>query len=411
MAGVNAVLDKVFGCCLGRRRHGSGSDGSVFSGAASADERTPLLNDRNGAGKSVGGRPSQGANKQGLNALANDAMGHDAVTKDTSPVSLGRRRRQINTSALHAVQERANIAYFNIDSSQLLPSSSSVAQRRAAMGASQRLSRRDQSRDRQADDEDLSAQRRRDLIAASDQAERLYTAAMKTEASRASTSKDGAEKEDSSIQSSPISLVRQVRLSVYDASHASTSSEDHPAIRPELVTNDSAQTARLSASDLHGSVSVSPSQGSATQLHGIRHVPSIHSLRTLRLGNAGDVVEGIKKLDDRRLHAGQDDEEEDWQQRGRTRSRRGLVWMDATDQAEQSEVAQRGRLQNVFEPNQHLEAEHSNADEIHNAIRLEGHANERRRNIFEQLKVSTQAHLSEMWEEAGNTSTSAAEMQ
>lgn len=280
-------------------------------------------------------------------------------------------------------------AYFNVENSQLLPSSASLAQRQANLGASQRLNRRDQVLSQPKISR--TAKQAQELAAASDKAERLYRAALVSEAKQKDSEAKAADgqsppndqEEILEAKRSPISLVRQIRLSVHDVGAYTPQESDTGA-------EASQPAAQLSAP------------------HALSKLPSRHSLRTLRLSREvlsdEDMLDAPFSLGS--SPAAQDDEE--WDRRGRTRSRRGLVWLDVS---QQDDGSQKTKLEDVFhEPAGHGAQEEQTLsvhpsgtaptnDETVYGLRLDLDSKKTRDHVYDELKRTSTLALAEDWDE------------
>lgn len=237
------------------------------------------------------------------------------------------------------------------------------------MGSSQRLNRRDQSRDRTGGEASYTAQQRNELISASDKAERLYKAAMKTRAEPSAVAGLASEDEGQA----PVGLVRQVRLSVQDVSAVGGHKPDDAELNgtQKQVLPGTAATPKESPS--RPKFTLQTSAGSASTDEGARRsfevhkLPSVHSLRTLRLGVAspqpptgdddeallGRSAQSTATEDDASKQPSESTDDERWEHRGRTRSRRGLVWMDTSRAEEGGAGPTKMKLDEIWRDNEH----------------------------------------------------------
>lgn len=343
---------------------------------AGEGEAGPSSNARSAAarGQDKGSKADSGPHSPPQKGAANDG----------SPASM-LKKRTVDADRLRLIREQAQAAYFDVESSQLLPSSSSLAQRQAGMGASQRLNRRDEvlsaregagGRGSKAggtyQKQGLTAsQKNEELVAASDKAERLYKAALASEA-RAILHADEArdppydEGEVARRAPAPISLVRPIRLSVHDAEAVTRRAKDARTLLERDAQEAPSTTATAEVSDKDPNESPALSRTTSSPYDSVKplltKLPSLHSLRTLRLMRAQFLLQdddddngldgALLYADSRRssIAAGQalspasyspavvsgGEDDETWERRGRTRSRRGLVWLDTTKQGDQT---------------------------------------------------------------------------
>lgn len=267
----------------------------------------------------------------------------------------------------------------------MLPSSSSSRPMNASSSQLGRGQRREHAKDNK---------RHQSLIAESDKAERLYRAALVSPAHSEGRpfAIDGVDDDDergdksSSKQlehrategESPLGLVRQMRVSIREAPERRKSNPHQGS--PKLVR-------KLSSSPHDPSTSKDDAREEATlstARHSMEHHPSLHSLRTLRLSvasnNSPSLSSEIENTD-----------EEDWNQRGRTRSKRGLAWMDV---GQSRDVTQKPKLDEIFKGAQDVNESSkakailkSNGDEVPNALRLSSKQSEVANKISDRLKA------------------------
>lgn len=164
----------------------------------------------------------------------------------------------------------------------------------------------------------------------SDKAERLYKAAISSPV----TENDELMPEE---KEAAVSLVRHMQVSIREAAK----------VGGDIVRVGSGATATqrkpsASPQEAHGKMGQDTTPGTGTEEarkspplhHALNRLPSLHSLRTLRLStpsfNRGAISPSMsdsEKGSTLGRHFGADDE--DWSQRGRTRSARGLAWVDS----------------------------------------------------------------------------------
>lgn len=165
-----------------------------------------------------------------------------------------------------------------------------------------------------------------DLVAESDKAERLYRAAI--------TSSAGGLIDDSNSvdeREAPMSLVRQMNVSIREAVRRVEQQKKESSFISNLSRKPSS-----SPQDAHHSMGLDVSEGSnmgedITSNHlPISKLPSMHSLRTLRLSSQSNLDLSLTESEaDSALGRQFDGDDEEWNRRGRTRSKRGLTWIDS----------------------------------------------------------------------------------
>jgi hypothetical protein len=209
-------------------------------------------------------------------------------------------------------------AFFHLDNSQLLPSSSSS--RPMNMNATQMAGglKRDQRK---------GVTLHQDLVAESDKAERLYRAAM------ASPHSSGMGDSDASPIDSeaPLSLVRQMKVSVREAARLDRLGENSRNSESHRKASYSPQEAHSRMGlQIEEDMESDEAQSGGLAVH---KYPSFHSLRTLRLSaqDRHDSPSSDAERDESMLERLVSPEEEEWARRGRTRSTRGLAWIDSGD--------------------------------------------------------------------------------
>jgi hypothetical protein len=257
-------------------------------------------------------------------------------------------------------------AFFYIDNSQLLPSSSSSRPLNNTSSGSKKDVRGDSSR-------------HQDLVAESDKAERLYRAALSTESEDAENLALSPEEREA-----PLSLVRQMKVTIREGSKA-----------PPSTTTPTQRQRKSSSSPIeaHESIGldVSDERGRNGYHHAISKFPSLHSLRTLRLGPSSH---GTPSIGSEKVSPTLEDE--DWSQRGRTRSKRGLAWMDVGP-TEEVQQQSKTKLQEIFQEEQKEELPNAervmsakaDEEEVPNALRLTSKQTDTMKNVQERLKAST----------------------
>ncbi|UZJ51217.1 hypothetical protein CBS101457_000537 [Exobasidium rhododendri] len=178
-----------------------------------------------------------------------------------------------------------------------------------------------------------------ELIADSDEAERLYRAAINTASTSMVEAADGVSSADK--RGAPISLVRRMNLSIREAS---LQGEEVTPIEKK-ATSDSAGWPSPSPEEAHQSMGLDVSNeslttsGSSKSHHlPISKLPSNHSLRTLRFGGQSDQSPSSETKREYPLGKTSGAEDEEWN-RGRTRSKRGLVWSESGPSTSESRPA------------------------------------------------------------------------
>lgn len=247
---------------------------------------------------------------------------------------------------------------------------------------------------------------RASLIAASDNAERLYKAAL------------ASPKQGTGPSSSPVGLVRHLHLSVHE-----------PARTPSA-------TAEGQEDDILGDVNQEPindelvntlpSGSSTKQKNKAKKLPSQHSLRTIRLAAAAeeaspsmssDTANGTQSSTESAVankmptNGDDNDDDDDWGRRGRTRSKRGLVWIESnsaamTPSSSSTPANQRGKLSEVFP----AQVQETKGDEelpkakVDNALRLNLSNAEASRKMVEDLKKKTadKGLIAQAWNDASS---------
>jgi len=449
---VQSMFDNIFGCCLGNRRRGESSSSATNRSLGQNDERTPLLGHSEGQ-RDFGGQSRQDENtkiggKHSKQIDSSSALGGSSkVQRDTKGIV--KQKKEIDLARLKSIREHAQSAFFNVESSQLLPSTTSTLHQRAGnMGASQKLTHT--KRDAPTDEASYTAQQRKELIAASDKAERLYKAALKSNITRS-----GVEDATSRIDAEPhaemdergasIGLVRQIRLSVRDVVNSKSSNEKDQLVDDEKkgISDDTTQqqiSNRPKFSIQTSSDSLSTDESfTQSQNQDISKMASVHSLRTLRLEPASQL--SVTPLDDtdgvfsRSAHStattndtdkqlSQSTDDETWERRGRTRSRRGLVWMDTTKAGNEAITKNKTKLEDIWksedtetgieglgdstqvtiQPQSNIQQ--TPPDEIQYGMRFEANkAIERRKEIMEKLKGAVKQPMAETWEENSHSLT------
>jgi hypothetical protein len=386
-----SIFDTLFGCCLGHRRQSVISSRNDEHGEASTgngvDERTPLLGAKGRQNDVDAGSKGE---TSGLRRRSSAELG-----VDKRAIS---RKRRADAARLRAIRDQANDAFFYIDNSQLLPSSSSA-----------RPLHNDLKRDAKAD----ASLHHQELVAESDKAERLYKAAMISEdAENLALSPEERE--------APLSIVRQMKVTVREAAAKGDSSASTATI-PERNPSSSPVEA-------HARMGLAVSEDRQID-HSMNKFPSLHSLRTLRLGprrsfgSSSNSTES-EKLSPRDVNASGADDDGEWA-RGRTRSKRGLVWIDSgqTDQVEQQS---KPKVHEIFQDQKdqspEIEAKAKIAEDevsndavslrldetnqsplikVPNALRLSSKQSETMRDVQERLKASTS--IAEVWDSSQDT--------
>lgn len=440
---VQSIFNTIFGCCLGRRQDES-SDSVNNRSAGQNDERTPLLGEQSEGQRGTGYTGKDGQVKVGTESerIGTDGM-LDVQLADkgkTDFKGIVKPKREVDLAKLKLIREHAQSAFFNVESSQLLPSTNSTLHQRAAnMGASQRLTHN--KRDAPIDDASYTAHQRKELIAASDKAERVYKAALKSILDKAinenvSINIEASEQSEVDERAS-IGLVRQIRLSVRDSiRNASLNEKDKndDQTRQSSSTDTQQRFDRPKFSLQNSSDSLSNDEEfTQSQNQIITKMASVHSLRTLRLEPASqlsitpmDDTDGLfsrsaqstATTNDTDKQLSQSTDDEAWERRGRTRSRRGLVWMDTTKAGNEAMTKKKTRLEEMWKDNkggdstQIISQAQSNnqqalPDEIQYGLRFEANKGiQRRKEILEKLKSVVQQPMAETWEENNSAEVS-----
>lgn len=221
-------------------------------------------------------------------------------------------------------------AFFYVDSSQLLPSSSSSRPLNAnlSQGMGGASKRGDQKR---------SGSSQQDVIVQSDKAERLYKAAISSPTSSANQLSP-PDKE------APVSLVRQMQVSIREAAkHGGGGSGE----QGDTKTSERRKGPSASPQEAHGSMGFDAA--SEEQQRTLGKLPSLHSLRTLRLSAQSLGSPSLSELEkDSSLEGRFGGEDEEWSQRGRTRSKRGLAWIDSGPSKDARQLQGKARLEGLF---------------------------------------------------------------
>lgn len=225
--------------------------------------------------------------------------------------------------------------------------------------------------------------RDQDLVTESDKAERLYRAALSTASEDADNLALSPEDREA-----PLSLVRQMKVTIREAARAPPSNTPSQRVKKS-------SSSPIEAHERMG-LDVSEEREREGLHHAISKFPSLHSLRTLRLGPSSH---GTPSIGSEKVSPTLDDE--DWSHRGRTRSKRGLAWMDV-GQTEEVQQQSKTKLQHLFKeegkedlPNEERVVSVTE-EEVPNALRLTSKQTDTMKNVQERLKASTS--IAELWD-------------
>lgn len=437
---IQSMFDTFFGCCLGRRQ-GESSSRIANQAGNQNDERTPLLgHSQRQSGQDDIAKTGSDSKKSGSETLMGGTSASNKVQRERDTKKVVKQKKEIDLARLKSIREHAQSAFFNVESSQLLPSTNSTLHQRAGnMGASQKLSHT--KRDAPTDEASYTALQRKELIAASDKAERLYKAALRADLDRPASediaSGAGIGGKAEMDERASIGLVRQIRLSVKDVINNDTPNEKDQiddVIQKGKSTETQQMINRPKFSLQTSSDSLSADESfTQSQNQNIAKMASVHSLRTLRLEPASqlsatplDDTDGIfsrsahstATTNDTDKQLSQSTDDETWERRGRTRSRRGLVWMDTTKAGNEALTKNKTKLEEMWndedaetglegigdstqitvQPNSNIQI--SPPDEIQYGMRFETNKSiERRKEITEKLKGAIKQPMAEIWEE------------
>lgn len=244
---------------------------------------------------------------------------------------------------------------------------------------------------------------RASLIAASDSAERLYRAALSSPQGQSSKQ----------APSSPVGLVRHLHLSVNESARAAAAATAAAAAAEEEDGDDLGDVMGIEQGEA-SSASASPTK----QKDRAKKLPSQHSLRTMRLAHESPSEHGVSMTGSSAASpilaksistAGEDEDDEDWGRRGRTRSKRGLVWIESNNTASASTPAaaanQRGKLSEIFPaqvPKEEDERDARSDAKVDNALRLNLSSAETGRKMVEDLKkkMAEKGPIAQAWNDA-----------
>jgi hypothetical protein len=184
-------------------------------------------------------------------------------------------------------------------------------------------SKKDQKRDETSHNE---------LVAESDKAERLYRAAMISPSWTPGGAVDEIPSTTEEEREAPVSLVRKIEVSIREAPR-----RGGEEFKEKIITSTLSNKKSSSPQEAHQKMRMDTQEGtelpnspelSKNHHLSISKIPSLHSLRTLRL--SGQFIDPQTPETDNNStlgrHFSADDEE--WARRGRTRSKRGLAWID-----------------------------------------------------------------------------------
>lgn len=182
-----------------------------------------------------------------------------------------------------------------------------------------------------------------ELVNESDKAERLYRAALASSGSVGGPDNLAFSPQE---REAPLSLVRQIKVTIREAALPTTKQEmivDKNPLIPQA--NSLASSQHLEAHAKMGMDIDNQMMTNSRHNLSISKIPSLHSLRTLRLSSTQS-PDSPSVNSDSPLERTPSMEEDEWIRRGRTRSKRGLAWIDCGP----SEKVQQGkpRLQEVF---------------------------------------------------------------
>lgn len=123
---IQSMLYSIFACCLGRRQGESSTFAAGQSGSHN-DERTPLLRQDQ--------VPKTGTDSKqtGSEALVAGTSGSNKGQRDTKEIV--KQRKEIDLSRLKSIREHAQSAFFNVESSQLLPSTEAMTKNKTKLEA------------------------------------------------------------------------------------------------------------------------------------------------------------------------------------------------------------------------------------------------------------------------------------
>ncbi|PWN37466.1 uncharacterized protein FA14DRAFT_187570 [Meira miltonrushii] len=123
---IQSMLQSIFGCCLGRRQ-GESSTSAFNQSGSQNDERTPLLR------QDQISKPGTDSKQSGSEALIAGTSGSNKGHRDTKEIV--KQRKEIDLSRLKSIREHAQSAFFNVDSSQLLPSTEAMTKNKTKLEA------------------------------------------------------------------------------------------------------------------------------------------------------------------------------------------------------------------------------------------------------------------------------------
>ena len=174
-----------------------------------------------------------------------------------------------------------------------------------------------------------------DVLVESDKAERLYKAAISSPTSSANQLSP-PDKE------APVSLVRQMQVSIREAAKHGGGGEQR-----DTKASDRRKGPSASPQEAHSSMGFDAA--SEEQQRTLGKLPSLHSLRTLRLSAQSLGSPSLSELEkDASLEGRFGGEDEEWSRRGRTRSKRGLAWIDSGPSKDARQLQGKARLEGLF---------------------------------------------------------------